>query len=63
LFAGDRDLYTIGYERILSQNRGELHDASQLFDGRENVFLDAVHFNKTGSRLIGEYSRRLITAQ
>lgn len=56
-FRSDIDIYQTGYDYILSKAGNEVLDATHLFDGKGDVYLDVVHFNKLGSKLIGGYIR------
>jgi hypothetical protein len=62
-FPFDQELYTAGYNRILSGAVGKIRDASRLFEGEENVYIDPVHFNKRGSQLIGKYIRAAVESE
>lgn len=53
----DTVVYRTGYDYILRKAGDKIRDASHLFEGNDNVYLDIVHFNKNGSKLIGEYIR------
>lgn len=53
-FKADTEIYRTGYDYILRKANGKVVDASHLFDGKDNVYLDVVHFNKVGSELIGK---------
>ena len=59
-FPFDQELYTAGYNHILNRATGKMRDASRLFEGEENVYIDPVHFNKRGSQLIGKYIRAAV---
>ena len=54
-FQSDVEVYSKGYDYIFRKAGGEVLDATHLFEGQGNVFIDFVHFNKRGSKLIGEY--------
>jgi hypothetical protein len=62
-FPVDEELYVEGYSRILSGGRGKIRDASRLFEGEQNVYLDPVHFNKRGSQLLGQYIRAAVESE
>ncbi|MGB2648642.1 MAG: hypothetical protein WBC86_13695, partial [Pseudolabrys sp.] len=62
-FPFDQELYTAGYNHILSGAAGEIRDASRLFEGEEKVYIDPVHFNKRGSQLIGKYIRAAVESE
>ena len=53
LFDENLYLYKYGYEVIKKQN-SDIIDLSNIFNGKENLFFDSVHFNKYGSKIIGE---------
>lgn len=53
LFKENLYLYNLGYEKIM-QNNDDVINISNIFNGTDNIFIDAVHFNKTGSKIIGE---------
>jgi len=54
-FRFDVELYQSGYDDILRKAGDKVLDATHLFEGKGDVYLDVVHFNKLGSKLIGEY--------
>jgi hypothetical protein len=56
-FKSDAEVYGKGYDYILHKAGDKVHDASHLFDGKDDVFVDFVHFNKRGSKLMGDYIR------
>ena len=62
-FPFDEKLYVAGYSHILSGAGGKIRDASRLFEGDRNVYLDPVHFNKRGSQLIGDYIRAAVQSE
>jgi hypothetical protein len=62
-FPFDQELYIAGYNRILREAGGKIRDASRLFEGEQNVYLDPVHFNKRGSQLMGEYIRAAVESE
>jgi hypothetical protein len=47
------NLYLIGYKKIILENKNII-DLSEIFNGKENIFIDASHFNKNGSKILGE---------
>lgn len=47
------NLYSLGYDFIKSEN-DNIIDLSKHFNGKDNIFIDASHFNKDGSKIIGE---------
>ena len=53
-FKADTEIYRTGYDYILRKAGSKVMDASHLFEGKDNVYLDVVHFNKVGSELIGK---------
>ena len=53
LFKENLYLYNLGYEKIM-QNNDDVINISNIFNGTNDIFIDAVHFNKTGSKIIGE---------
>ena len=36
------------------KQNSDIIDLSNIFNGKENLFFDSVHFNKYGSKIIGE---------
>jgi len=53
-FFGDNlYLYSVGYDKIKSKNKNII-DFSKIFNGKENIFIDASHFNKEGSKILGK---------
>lgn len=53
LFKENLFLYNLGYEKII-ENNNDIINLSNIFNGIDNIFIDAVHFNKRGSKIIGE---------
>jgi hypothetical protein len=53
-FKADKEIYRTGYDYILRKAGNKVIDASHLFEGKDNVYLDVVHFNKVGSELLGK---------
>lgn len=58
-FSKNLYLYSFGYEIILSQNK-DVIDFSKILNEQNNIFFDASHFDKNGSRIIGENILRVI---
>jgi hypothetical protein len=56
-FRSDADVFRTGYDYILSKAGDKVLDATHLFDGKGDVYIDVVHFNKLGSKLMGDYIR------
>jgi hypothetical protein len=56
-FRSDVDLCRTGYDYILRKAGDKVLDATHLFDGKGDVYVDVVHFNKLGSKLMGDYIR------
>ena len=52
-FKNDKAIYELGYKKILSKDN-EIFDLSTIFDNNDYTYLDYVHFNKIGSKIIGE---------
>ena len=46
-------MYNYGYALIKDQNE-DIIDFSKIFNGVDDVFIDASHFNKLGSKIVGE---------
>ncbi|MDC0454870.1 hypothetical protein OAL68_02490 [Candidatus Pelagibacter sp.] len=59
IFSKNSYLYGFGYEIIKSQNE-DIVDFSKILNGQNNVFFDASHFDKNGSRIIGENILKVI---
>ncbi len=53
LFQENLYLYSYGYEIIKSQNK-DVIDFSKIFNNENDIFIDSVHFNKKGSKILGE---------
>jgi hypothetical protein len=53
LFQENLYLYSYGYEIIKSQNN-DVIDFSKIFNNENDIFIDSVHFNKKGSKILGE---------
>ena len=56
-FPSDIEVYTTGYNYIFRKTGDKVRDATHLFEGKDDIYLDVVHFNKRGSKLIGEFIR------
>jgi hypothetical protein len=56
-FRSDAEVYNKGYEYIFKKAGDKVLDASHLFEGKSGIFIDFVHFNKRGSKLMGDYIR------
>ncbi len=56
-FRSDTEVYNKGYEYIFKKAGDNVLDASHLFEGKPDIFIDFVHFNKRGSKLMGDYIR------
>jgi hypothetical protein len=56
-FPSDVELFRSGYDHIFRNAGDKVLDATRLFEGNGDVYLDIVHFNKLGSKLIGDYIR------
>jgi hypothetical protein len=59
-FQSDVQVYGAGYNYIFGKAGDKVRDASHLFEGKDNVYVDVVHFNKRGAELIGDYIRAAI---
>jgi len=56
-FPFDAEVYRTGYDEILKKAGDKVLDASRLFEGHDLAYFDVVHFNKRGSKLVGDYIR------
>jgi len=56
-FPADLEVYRVGYDYIFSKAGDKVRDATHIFEGKDDIYLDVVHFHKGGSKLIGEYIR------
>ncbi len=54
-YQSDAEVYSKGYDYIFRKVGDKALDATHLFEGKGDVFVDFVHFNKRGSKLMGEY--------
>lgn len=54
-FQSDAEVYGAGYDYIFKKAGDKVLDASRLFEGKGDIFIDFVHFNKRGSKLMGEF--------
>ena len=55
-YQSDADVYGKGYDYIFRKAGDKVLDATHLFNGENtDIFVDFVHFNKRGSKLMGEY--------
>ena len=53
------DAYLLGYKRIL-EKCDYCIDASKILDNKEKTYIDAVHFSKRGSKIVGDFLRNII---
>ena len=60
LFAENLHLFKYGYEKIKDKNKDAI-DFSKIFNGINDIFIDGVHFNKNGSKIIGENIFKIIS--
>jgi len=56
-FPSDIELFRSGYDHIFRKAGDKVLNTTHLFEGKGDVYLDIVHFNKLGSKLIGDYIR------
>lgn len=54
-FLADDGVYKSGYDYIFRKAGDKVLDASHLFEGKDDIYIDVVHFNKRGSELIGKF--------
>jgi len=59
-FPFDAEVYRTGYDEIRRKAGDKVVDASRLFEGHELPYFDVVHFNKRGSKLVGDYIRSML---
>ena len=52
-FKENFNLYDYGYKLIKNQNQNILY-FSKIFNNKKDIFIDAAHFNKKGSKILGE---------
>ena len=60
VFDKNLNLFSYGYNIIISENKNII-DFSNIFDGIDDIFIDSVHFNKKGSKIIGENIFKIIS--
>jgi hypothetical protein len=54
-FPDDRKVFTRGFE-LMRQGGGEDQlDASRLFDGHADAYVDVAHFSKIGNAIVGKF--------
>ncbi len=51
-FKENFNLYNYGYKKIKDQNQ-DIVDFSKIFNNKKDIFIDAAHFNKKGSKILG----------
>ena len=56
-FKNDRAVYELGYNYLVS-NVKNIYNLVDIFDNQSNIYLDYVHTNKVGSKIIGEELRK-----
>jgi hypothetical protein len=54
-FPYDRELFTLGYNLIRTNNGTNHLDASRLLDGRVDAYVDVVHLSKIGNAIVGKF--------
>src|SRR6185369_3427908 len=57
LFPSDTEVFGRGYTSIFGKAGDRVRDASHVLEGKDDAYLDVVHYFKGGSKLIGEYIR------
>ena len=60
VFDKNLNLFSYGYNIIISENKNII-DFSNIVDGIDDIFIDSVHFNKKGSKIIGENIFKIIS--
>ena len=60
LFSKNLNLFGYGYEKIKAKN-DDIIDFSKIFNGINDVFIDSVHFNKVGSKIMGQNILKIIS--
>lgn len=58
-FKENLQLYSYGYEKIKNQNF-DIIDFSEIFNDKKDIYIDAVHFNKKGSEILGQEILKLL---
>ena len=54
-FPSDVEVFGAGYTYLFGKAGGKVRDASHILEGKDDAYLDVVHFLKPGSKLVGEY--------
>ena len=54
LFNENLQLYKFGYSVIKNSKDKNIIDFSTIFNGEDDIFIDAAHFNKRGSEIVGK---------
>lgn len=62
-FLADDGVYKNGYAHIFRHAGDKVLDATHLFDGKDEIYIDVVHFNKRGSELIGKFIYAAVKAR
>ena len=58
-FKNDRAVYELGYNYLIS-NVKNIYNLVDIFDNQSNIYLDYVHTNKVGSKIIGEELMKIL---
>jgi hypothetical protein len=58
-FKNDKKVYQVGYNEIIKSNN-DIINLTNIFDNQSGIYLDYVHSNKVGSKIIGESLRKII---
>ena len=61
-FLADDAVYKRGYAYIFRHAGDKVLDATHLFEGKDDIYIDVVHFNKRGSELIGKFIHAAVNA-
>lgn len=59
-FPNDVEVFRTGYDHIFRMAGDRVVDTTHLFEGKGDVFFDVVHFNKIGSKAIGEFIKAAV---
>ena len=62
-FKNDEMIYKIGYNHILNSDKSIKYNLTKIFDNQSNIYLDYVHTNKYGSKIIGEELKKILDTE
>lgn len=57
-FSSSSMTYNLGYSLLVKDP--DIYNLSNIFDNKNDIFIDMVHFNKTGSEIIGQSINKIL---